>query len=491
MSRRERRAGILLNYGNEAVKILTALFYTPVMLRLLGQREYGLYQLAVSVVSWLGLLELGFGSGYQRFFARCRGNGEEIARLNGMFALIFGGLSLLSLLSGGILTANADKLFGNGLTARELARAKKLMIWLTANLSLTLLNSLFDSHIAARERFCFQKGLRLIQSALSPFLTLPLFLLGWGSEAMALVSLGLTAGILGGNVWYCRRKLGMGVSFRGLKRSSFFHLWRFTVFVFLNQVIDQANWSIDRFLLGRLLGTAAVAVYGIGAQINSLYIQLSTAISAVFVPKVNRLAAQGQDKALSQLFAQVGALQAVVLFPVLSGFALFGRPFLALWAGAGYEESYAVALWLMVPVTVPLMQNMGIEILRAKNRHRARSLVYGLLAVGNVLLSSALIPRWGCTGAAMGTAAALILGNGLFMNWYYRKKLGLDMALFWKGLARLVPIWILTLLLGLLLIIHGEIQSWAGLALAGSLYLGAYLFLLWKNKMGQAEACPR
>ena len=39
------RAGILLSYISQMLQVLVTLFYTPVMLRLLGQTEYGLYQL--------------------------------------------------------------------------------------------------------------------------------------------------------------------------------------------------------------------------------------------------------------------------------------------------------------------------------------------------------------------------------------------------------------------------------------------------------------
>ena len=49
----QRKAGVLLSYAGEIIKILVNLVYTPIMLRLLGQSEYGLYQLVYSVVSYL------------------------------------------------------------------------------------------------------------------------------------------------------------------------------------------------------------------------------------------------------------------------------------------------------------------------------------------------------------------------------------------------------------------------------------------------------
>ena len=83
----EKKAGVILSYTGQIVKILVNLLYTPIMLRLLGQSEYGLYQLVYSVVSYLSLLSLGFGSSYMRYYSqfKAKNDDDEIARLNGMF----------------------------------------------------------------------------------------------------------------------------------------------------------------------------------------------------------------------------------------------------------------------------------------------------------------------------------------------------------------------------------------------------------------------
>ena len=41
----ERKTGVLISYAGQAVKIMVGLFYTPVMLRLLGQSESLMYLL--------------------------------------------------------------------------------------------------------------------------------------------------------------------------------------------------------------------------------------------------------------------------------------------------------------------------------------------------------------------------------------------------------------------------------------------------------------
>lgn len=489
MEAKQRKAGIVLNYLTEGIRILTALVYTPVMLRLLGQREYGLYQMALSVVSYLGLLNFGFGSAYIRYYSRYREAGaeENIARLNGMFLLIFTVLAMICLVCGAILVTGAQLVFGSGLTQWELEKARRLLSVLVVHLALTLVNSVFDSYLTARERFLFQKGVSLVQSILSPFLTLPLLMLGWGSEAVVWISLILAAGTLLMNGIRCR-SLRMGFSVRNLQPSLLREMLGFTFFIFLNQIIDQINWSTDKFLLGRIQGTAAVAVYGIGAQINSLYIQMSTAVSSVFIPKVHQLAAKTRANGeLSQLMARVGRLQAVILGLVISGFALFGAAFVRLWAGGGYGQSYFVALLLMIPITIPLIQNLGIEIQRARGKHRVRSVVYACLAAGNVAVSILLIPRWGCIGAAAGTALSLLLGNVLFMNWHYGRCLRLDMKLFWREILSLAPAWALAGLIGMVLSLSTKQGGWGELLGAVALYTTSYAAAMWRFGLNRQE----
>lgn len=224
------------------------------------------------------------------------------------------------------------------------------------------------------------------------------------------------------------------------------------IFYLYKQIIDQINWSVDKFLLGRFAGTTAVAVYGVGGQINSMYIEFSSSVSNVFVPKVNRIVAEsGNDRELTKLFTKVGRIQFIILGLILSGFVFGGIPFVKIWAGPEYVDSYAVALLLIAPVTVPLIQNLGIEIQRAKNMHKARAIVYLFIALANVALSIPLIKFMGSAGAALGTAISLIAGNIIFMNWYYHARIGMNMFYFWKEIAKFIPALIVPCMLGIII----------------------------------------
>lgn len=486
----QRKVGVILSYGSEAIQILTGLIYTPIMLRILGQSEYGLYQLVYSIVSYMNLFSLGFGSSYMRFYSRykARNDHEEIARLNGMFLTIFTVIAIICIACGIVLLTNIETVLGGGLTETELATARILMIFMVMNMAVSFPASVFNCYITSQEQFVFQKGLVFLQRILNPFLALPLLLMGYGSIGMVSVTTLLTFSTFFSSVWYCIIKLKMKFMFKGFRFTFLKEMWTFTFFIFLNQIIDQINWNLDKFLLGRMVGTAGVAIYSLGAQINTMYMQFSTSISNVFVPKVNQIVAETNDnKTLSELFSRIGRVQFIILSLVLSGFVVFGKPFMIFWGGAGYEESYGIALLLIGPATVPLIQNMGLEIQRAKNMHKARSVVYLAVVLANVGLSVYLIRTLGVSGAAIGTAVSVTAGTIVFMNWYYHFRIGLDIVMFWKNIAKLIPAVLLSLMFGMVMRRFVAIHNVMILGICICVYTLVFGLAIWFLGMNQYE----
>ena len=215
----QKKAGVLLTYLAQGIHIISGLLYTPIMLRLLGQSEYGLYQLVASVVSYLSVLSLGFNSSYMRFYTRIKKNGDEkaVARFNGMFMAIFLVISVICLLCGAVMLGNIRWVFGSGLTESEYAKAKILLALMVFNLALTFPTSVYDSFMASQEKFLLQRLLRVLQYLFNPFITLPLLLMGYGSVAMVLVTTGLSIAKLLSSMIYCIKTLKIQMEFRGFQ----------------------------------------------------------------------------------------------------------------------------------------------------------------------------------------------------------------------------------------------------------------------------------
>lgn len=486
----QKKAGIVISYATEGVKILSNLLYTPIMLRLLGSSEYGLYTLVHSVVAYLGLLSLGFGAAYMRFYSRCKAENDEegIARLNGMFLTIFSIIALICLACGAVMVINVQAIFSTGLNPDEVEKAKILMSLMVVNLALTFPNSVFNNAVTAHEKFVFQKLIQFLQALLSPFLTLPLLFMGYGSVGMVLVTTTLTVGVLVSNVVFCIRKLKIKFILNGFQRSLFAEMFVFTFFLFLNQIIDRINWSVDKFLLGRMINTTAVAVYGVGSLLNSLYIQFSKSVSNVFVPQIHRIVSEeNDDHKLTLLFTKVGRMQFLILALFMTGIIFFGQSFIRLWAGKDYGNAYYVALLLVIPETVPLIQNLGIEIQRAKNMHKARSVVYFFMAIANIFISIPLIRIYGEVGAAAGTTISLLTANICFMNWYYHNRIHLDILYFWKNILSMCKGLILPVAVGVCIKMFFNTNGMIRFFLLATAYTIIYAVSMWFFGMNEAE----
>ena len=143
----------------------------------------------------------------------------------------------------------------------------------------------------------------------------------------------------------------------------------------------------------------------------------------------------------------------MVLGLVTMGFVVFGKYFIVnIYAGREYENAYLASLFLVIPALVPWIQNTGIEVQRALNRHQFRSMIYFIMAILNVFMSIPLAARFGSVGAAMGTAISLVLANGIIMNVFYHKALKIDMLYFWKEIGKTLPGFLAPAILGVWII---------------------------------------
>lgn len=484
------KAGAVLSYFSMGIGFFISIIYTPIMLRLLGQSEYGLYNLVASVVSYLGLFSFGFGSAYIRYYSRYRvkQDQENIAKLNGMFLIIFVFIGLVAFLAGLLLVFNIDVILGNKISSSELSTAKILMGILAFNIALSFLASVFNSYITANEQYIFQKVIQIIKVVVSPFVILPILLMGYKSIGMVIATTTINVLIEIVNIIFCFKKLKIRFAFNQFDFLLMREMTVFSSFIFMNMVIDQINWNVDKYILGRYRGTVSVAVYGIAAQLNTYYLSLSTAISSVFIPRVHRIVATtNNNKELTELFTRIGRVQFLILSLIFLGFIFFGKPFINFWAGPNYSESYYIALILIISATIPLIQNIGIEIQKAKNMHHFRSWVYLFIALLNITISIPLAKMYGGIGTALGTAISLIIGNGLIMNIYYSKRVMLNIKYFWYQILKIIPSLLPPVIIGIITLAFVESYNILTLLLCIFLFTLVFCLSIWFMGMNQYE----
>lgn len=456
------KKGALLSYVNLGISTVIPFTYTPIMLRMLGQAEYGLLSLAGAAVGYLSILSFGFGSTILRYLSlyRAKGEIENERKAFGFFLMLYSAIGVLIMAGGIILSHNIEPIFHRGLSAAELQKMEKLVLLLAFSCAISFPISVFSSVVMAHERYVYKKLVEILGTVIAPIANLIALYLGYSSVGIATAGVFTHAIMLPIYGYYCVFKLHILPSFARIPRKLVSEMVTFSAFVFLASIVDKLFWSTDKVLLGAMTSSVAVAIYNIGGTFNGMVMNVSAAIMSVLSPRMTAMVARKEEEHFTDLFIKLGRLQYLIVALIVTGFTVFGQAFIRLWVGDDYLDSYWIAIMTMFPLCIPLIQNSGISIITAMNKHRFRSIVYFFIAVANVISTALIIPYMGGVGAALCSGISYLLGQGLIMNMYYWKKIGIDIPLFWKNIIRMSWIPISMLFIGIVAKRFVVISNW-------------------------------
>lgn len=431
----ERKKGAILSYIQVVLSVAVSVIYVPVLLRYLGQSEYGLYQIVGSFFSYISVFESCMSTGVLRNYCNALGSQDKEAAdvTLSMAKVIYRVMAALMVVAGVIVLFAFRSFYASSFTASELKESSAILLLLFANMMVTLLGSVYLTILTGHEKFTFLKVLAIIIQVAQPFFViLCVRKIPYAITVSTVIVVFNVLTVLM-RYLYVTRKLKIRIVKKKRNRKVIGEIVGLSATILLGCIADQIFWKTDQVILGKLFSTTVVAVYSVGAQIYMMYMQFGTQIASVFYPKVSILYQEenGLQK-VSDLFIRVGRATFFVILLVLSGFIIFGREFLLVWVGEGYEAAYWVAIIVMLPFSVDLAQNLGLCILQVKGQYGFRAKIYLLSALLNIITTVLFARRIGITGAALSTGISMFLTSGLIMNWFFQKRVGLNMIKFWK-----------------------------------------------------------
>ena len=473
-----RQIGVIVSYVYSAVQIIVQLLYVPILLNGIGQSEYGLYQFVGSIMSYLTIINTVLAAGVTKYYSKAFIEGDKTLMENTLAIAkrLYWIISAIAVAVIALVGTIVVRAYANSFTTAQLNEMSLMFTVLAADMVVVMNNTISIAAITANERFVFLRLTQLMTAVCQPVLVIVLMRF-WPSALMVTLmtfSANLLCAIL--QRLFAQNVLKTGYTLHYFDKKLVRDLLLFSSTVVLVSLSDQVFWKSGQLILGFFYGADTIAVFAIGAQIYSVYMVLGTTVASVFLPRVTDLVLHSNNKsdALSALFIKVGRISFYVSFLVLVGFAIFGKEFIRLWAGEAYGDAYLVALIVMVPFTIDIIQNLGLTILQVVDKYQFRGYMNMSIAVVNVLVSIPLAQRYGCVGVACSTAISIFAGNGVLMNWYYKRSIGLNIKLFWKEIAKIaIPLsfvgvssWLVWEFVGA----HG----WISLVTGALLFVAAY-----------------
>lgn len=434
MEKNNLKADVLISYISMIVTIIVTFFLTKYQFKYLGKAQYGIISLVNSVIGYISILDLGIGQTVTRYIAlyNSRGENEKIEILAGHSFKNYVKISIVALIVGIIIVFLSPKIFSNLTENQKYLFQISFMIALI-NVILQIPGATFNAILIAYKKFQFLRVTNIFKTILRAIIMIILLKLGFGVVIVFTVDLVLNQGINIINYLAVKRKLKIKLSFKRIDDDTKREMSGYSFFVFLGIITDQIFWKTDGIILGILSNITIVGVYSISSQLVSQFLNICSTFSSVFLPNLTEMVAKDKNKEpVNEFFTKSSRYQFILVAMILINYIFLGKQFINLWVGPEMQDAYYYGLVIFVSLTIPMFQTTGYQILYAMNKHRVRSLIYIFNAILNIVLSVILFKFYGPIGPALATAIAMIIGNTIIMNIYYKKFLELKLFKFFK-----------------------------------------------------------
>lgn len=185
----------------------------------------------------------------------------------------------------------------------------------------------------------------------------------------------------------------------------------------------------DILMLGAFVDNQGVGVYRVAVNAAQLVMLPYYSVSAVLAPEFARLFAKGDIKKLES--TSIFSIQAVfaITVPGVLILLFFGKFFIDILFGSGYENSYTPLLILSFGSLMAIsIGYSGFLLNMTKHQNLSVKILFFVSAL-NIGLNFLLIPHWGMNGAAIATSISVI--TWLFLaKIFVRRKLKISCSIY-------------------------------------------------------------
>jgi O-antigen/teichoic acid export membrane protein len=404
----------LLNLAGTVVPLAVAVVTVPRIIAGYGVDRVGVLTLAISILGYVGIFDLGLGRATTKFMAAALASRDEGAAAEYFWAALVAN-AVLGCFAGLLLAGTTPFLVQHALRVPPALQGEVgvALMAIAMMIPLTIINSSLTGALEAQQRFDL---VNLLQAPAATLVQLvPLLLLavthhiGAVVACLAIVRAGLAAATL----TVCVRTLPALGARRMFRRERLAALLRFGGWLSVSNILTPLLVSADRFVIGSLLSLSAVAYYATPYDIVTRLSVVSSSLSRSLFP-VFGVGGTDQEAMHFRILIRVTEVLAVLLAAAIVPIAALGPDLLRLWVGADFAR-HAAPVLVVVAVGVfvnslaftpyTFVQATGRPDLTAKF-HLLEIVVYVPLLVGGLLVL-------GVVGAALAWLARVTLDAGL------------------------------------------------------------------------------
>lgn len=427
------KMGAIMSYIAIFFNIATGLIYTPWMIKKIGQSEYGLYTLALTIISFF-TIDFGLGEAVSRFLSKYNVENNEKKKKDflGLTFKIYILIDFIIFFSLIVILIFSNLIYVK-LTASELSKFRIVFsiaaLYSIASFPFMPLNGILISY----ERFAFQKFMDLINKILTVITMVLVLILNYKLYSLVIVNaiVGVITIIIKLN--YIIKNNLVEVNFKARDKMLLKEIYGFSIWTALIAIAQRFILNITPTILAAFSGSIQISIFAVAMTIEGYTWTFANALNGLFLPKVTRMTIKNNEpKNLENLMIKVGRIQLFLVGLLIVGIFTMGKEFMILWMGNSFLDSYYVTILLIAPCIITLTQQIGNTALVAINEIKYRAFCSIIVAVISTCLSMMFTHIWGAIGAGIAILFGNIIGQVLGLNIVYSKVLKIDVFRFFK-----------------------------------------------------------
>lgn len=457
--------------------MIISLVITPMVVFKLGIRDYGIYVFINTLLSLMGLIDLGIGMSTFKHTTEYIATKQE-ERLKGMLYsmnsiyLIIGFIGLMIFIGLG-LTANslfADKLIGE---------SQSFLIFLAAGLIffVSSFTNLYSLSLNALQRYDIGTKITIIFSTVSNIGILIIASLNY--KLVPILFFQLSINIISTIITIIiSRKIFPVLKFKFLfVKEEVIKCYKYGLSFFLTSIAGSSLTYLDRLIIPLFLGPSNLTYYSLPGNITNKIPGVSNTLSGVLFPiTVSFHSTQNIDR-LRQLYIRSFRLLTILSAAISISIIFMADKILLYWLDVDFSnKSTNVLIILTITGFILALQGPLTSFLLALGKMKFLSVLSIFMAIFNAILLLILLPRYGINGAAW---AYLISILPVIYMFYYTEKHYLSMNIRMKHVKLYLQIFITSIPFIIIekFLIYPQIKSLLSLIIYGPVCVFIFLIL--------------
>lgn len=395
-------------FGNVWTMIF-AVFITPLIVFNLGLKEYGIYIFMNSLISLVGLIDLGISTAATKYVAEHRGS-ENQERLK---SLVYS-LNTLYLLIGlaGFAVFLVAGFGGQALFAAQLPTSGSYVSLFVLAGMIFFINSINSMYVIipqAFERFDISSKVGTAQLTLSQITILILAVFHFSLSAIFISQLIYTI-LFSIVMFHICKKLLPFPSFRfSFDKEEIKRCYRFGIGSTAYAVTNSSLTYFDRLIIPIFLGPTQLTYYTLPGSVTSKIPGVANSLSGILFPMASSLNSAGNTDAVEKLYTRSFRLLTVLAAAMTSSVIIFAYVIMKYWLSEDFAI-YSSTVLIILALTNFILALSGplSNFLMGLGKIKLLTTLSAIMAIMNLALLALLLPRFGITGAAWAYLLSLL-----------------------------------------------------------------------------------